>query len=135
LVQVGTRQRCETAAGADWTVHIKSQSGGTATTSGTISQNDTTWRTNGDAAPRNYPVTAYVDPQGGGAWTPTLLDSAIAGVTALGANPDLHFTNIWILVEGTAAAAGSDVLIQGLQNPEQQFGTQTAVRLGGLLQE
>lgn len=103
LVHVGTRQRCETAAGANWTVHIKSQSGGTATTGPTISHNDTTWRTNGDANPRNYPCTAYVDPQGGGAWTPTLLGTAIAGVTSLGADPDIHFTAIWILVEGNAA--------------------------------
>jgi hypothetical protein len=35
----------------------------------------------------------------------------------------------------TAYADPTDVLIQGFQNLSQQFGTQTAVRLGGLLQE
>jgi hypothetical protein len=35
----------------------------------------------------------------------------------------------------TAYADPTDVLIQGIQNPDQLFGIQTAVRLGGLLQE
>ena len=36
-------------------------------------------------------------------------------------------------IEYTEVASATDVLIQGLQNLHQQFGTQTAARLGGLL--
>lgn len=108
LVQVGTRQRCESGLPAAWTVHIKSQSGGTATTGASVTQDDTIFQTNGDVIPRNYPVTAYVDPQGSGAWTPALLDTAIFGVTVTDADPDVHFTALWMLVEFVPAAPPAD---------------------------
>jgi hypothetical protein len=135
LVSVGTRQTAASAVAAQWSCELKSQSAGTLDTGAGKSHDDTTWRTNGDANPRNYDLTSYVDPQGGGAWTPALLNTAIAGVIRNDASPDLHVSALWLLVEFTPAVAGSDVLIQGMQHLHQQFGTQTAVRLGGLLQE
>ena len=111
-VTVGTRQHPETAAAFGWGVQLKSQSSGTATSGVTQSHNDTTWKTNGDSnANQNYHLDVVTDPQGGGgAWTPTLLDSAIAGVNVTDATPNGFFSTIWLLVEfipGEAPAAGT----------------------------
>lgn len=115
LVQIGTRQHPETAAAAGWTPQIKSQSGGTTLGGTATTHNDTTWRTNGDALPRNYKLTSYVDPQAGGAWTPALLDTMIAGVNVTDATPNMFFSTIWALVEYVPAAGGSAIkTINGL---------------------
>ncbi|MEK7569365.1 MAG: DUF2341 domain-containing protein [Patescibacteria group bacterium] len=100
LVQVGTRQTMETAVAGAWTPQIKSQSSGTTTSGTSTSQNDTTWQTNFDSTfKRNYQLTSYTDPQAGGAWTPALLDTMIAGVNVTDGNPDNWFSTIWGLVE------------------------------------
>ena len=99
LVQIGTRQHPETAAAAAWTPQIKSQSGGTTTSGTSTTHNDTTWRTNGDVEPRNYALTSYTDPQAGGAWTPALLNTMIAGVNVTDATPNMFFSTIWALIE------------------------------------
>lgn len=69
---------------ADATASIKLEimktSGGTKTQSAAIIPNQTTWFTNAPAAPRNYPLITYTDPDGA-AWTQTTLDSLQAGYT------------------------------------------------------
>lgn len=100
LVHVGTRQRAASAAAAAWTPQLKSQSAGTTLDGASVSQNDTTWRTNGDNMPReNFKVTSYVDPQAGGPWTAALLTTAVAGINVTDATPNLHFTKLWLAVE------------------------------------
>ncbi|HEY4490323.1 MAG TPA: hypothetical protein VJC12_03685 [Candidatus Paceibacterota bacterium] len=106
LVHVGTRQHPETAASGAWTPQIKSQSGGTTASGSSTTHDDTTWQTNQDSAfNRSYRLTSYTDPQAGGAWTPALLDTMIAGVNVTDADPDMFFSTIWALVEYTEAVA------------------------------
>src|SRR3990167_5528064 len=104
LVQVGTRQRAESATPAAWTPQIKSQSGSTIENGTSTTQNDTTWQTNLDSTFfRGYRLTSYTDPYAGGAWTPALLDTMIAGVNVTDGVPDLHFSTLWVLVDFSLA--------------------------------
>lgn len=110
LLQVGTRQRPETAAAAAWRAQLKSQSGGTTASGTSISHNDTTWRTNADTPPRLSSLTSYTDPQGGGPWTYDLLTTLIAGVDVTDANPDMFFAGIWVLVVFVRAPAKQPIV-------------------------
>ena len=101
LVQVGIRERAATAAAEGWKVRIKSQGGGTVLSSATTTHDDITWKTNGDIVSHIYPLTAYVDPQAGGAWTTALLDNSQIGVLAGDATPDVWVSTLWALVEYT----------------------------------
>ena len=103
LVQIGTRQHPETAALAGWRALVMSQSGGTTTYGTAKTHDDTTWKTNGDALPQIYSLTSYTDPQGGGAWTPALLDTMQAGMDVTDATPNLFVSTIWALVEYVSA--------------------------------
>jgi hypothetical protein len=106
LVQIGLRHRPETAAASAYTPQIKSQASGTTVGGTSTTHNDTTWKTNGDALPIIYKLTSYVDPQGGGAWTPALLSSMIAGVNVTDAAPDFYISTLWALVEYVPAVVG-----------------------------
>jgi len=107
LVQVGERSSAFSAAAMSWRLGIKSQSSGTITYSATTTHNDVTYRTNGDTtAPQIYTVTSYLDPQAGGSWTTTLLDSTQILMLAGDATPDINLSTLWALVEyvdGTAS--------------------------------
>ena len=105
LVQVGTRQHPETAAAAGWRALVMTQTGGTTAYGNAKTHNDTTWKTNGDALPKIYSLTSYVDPQAGGAWTPALLDTMQAGVDVTDATPNMFFSTIWALVEYVPSGA------------------------------
>ena len=110
LVQVGVREAEASAAAATWNLRLKSASGGTTSTGTATSHNDTTYRTNGDVAPRNYTLTSYTDPTTAVAWTPTgtnSLDNMQVGITVTDADPDVNVSTLWALVEyvdGVAAA-------------------------------
>jgi hypothetical protein len=102
LVQVGIREAAVSAAAESWNMRIKSASGGTTTSGSTGTHNDVTYRTNGDAVPRNYTLTSYTDPTTTVAWTPTgtnSLTSMQIGVNAVDATPDINVSTIWALVE------------------------------------
>ncbi len=99
LVQGGIREKADSAAIASWQLGIKSQAAGTLRFGTVTTHNDATYRTNGDTAPRNYTATAYVDPQAGGAWTPSLLDTMQLRASTTDANPDVGITTLWALVE------------------------------------
>lgn len=70
------RHRASVVAAVIHNLGIKSQSGGTVQSGSSITHNDTSWKTNGDALPRLLSLVSYTDPQAGGAWTPALLDGA-----------------------------------------------------------
>jgi len=99
FVQVGIREAAVSNLTESWKLRIKSQTSGTVLEGTETSHNDTTYRSNGDVPPRNYTLTSYVDPQAGGAWTPTLLDTMQIGVESTDANPDVNVSTLWALVE------------------------------------
>lgn len=99
LVQVGIREAAASAAANGWNLRIESQASGTVVNGTTTTHDDTTYKTNGDALPRNYTLTSYVDPQAGGAWTTSLLDSTQIGVKCTDAAPDCRISTLWALVE------------------------------------
>ncbi len=104
LVAPGIREKVVSAASAGWQLGMKSQSGGTVAGGATKTHNDVTFKTNGDvnpSTPGNHPFVSYTDPQGGGIWTPSLLDSAQIRASTTDGNPDLGITTLWALVEYT----------------------------------
>ena len=105
LVQVGIRHVIDTSGTISLAPRIKSAAGGTTTTGTSFDHNDTTWRSNGDAVPRNYKLTSYTDPTTTAAWTPTgtnSLDNMQIGVIVTDATPDAWISTLWALVEYTA---------------------------------
>lgn len=101
LVQVGSRDNCASAAAASYYQRVKSQTSGTTLEGTLVTHNDTTYKTAGmgEGSLYGYLLTSYVDPQAGGSWTPSLLDSAQIGVRAIDAEPDINLTTLWLLVE------------------------------------
>jgi hypothetical protein len=100
LIQVNLRHSSESAAQMSYQLRIKSQASGTLDTGSVVTHNDTAWKTNGDDIPRVPSLTSYADPQSGGPWTATLIDTpAQIGVIAPDAAPDCRFTSLWATVE------------------------------------
>lgn len=102
LVQVGVRESAASAASEAWNLRIKSASGGSVTSGTATTHNDATYKTNGDATPRNYTLTSYTDPTTSSAWTPTgtnSLDNMQIGITSTDGNPDIRVSTLWALVE------------------------------------
>jgi hypothetical protein len=102
LVQVGARMNCiSNTASADrtWTLRIKKTSGGTVAASGTIAANAITWFTNSIAAPKNYPLTRYTNPDGA-AWTTSTVDTMQIGAQLpTSSTAEVHLSTLWALVE------------------------------------
>ena len=102
VIQVGVREAPLTAAADSYALRIKSASSGTTIEGTTLTHNDTTYKTNGDALPRIYSLTSYTDPTTAVAWTPTgtnSLDNMQVGVHAIDATPDILTSTLWALVE------------------------------------
>lgn len=106
FVAVGVRMT--DLVGADATaafkVELEKAASGTKSQSSSIIPNSTTWRTNAAGAlgtPRNYPLTAYQDPDSGG-WTPTTLNSMQIGYIQTATNVQaIAVSTVWALVEYT----------------------------------
>ncbi|MBA2706145.1 MAG: exo-alpha-sialidase [Blastocatellia bacterium] len=101
FVAVGVREAATTAASESWQARIKSASGGTVSSSATTTHDDTTYKTNGDGAPRNYKLVSYTDPTTTAAWTVTgtnSLDNMQIGIIAIDATPDIQVTALWAVV-------------------------------------
>lgn len=99
LVQVGARWRAASAAACTLITRIKSQSGGTLLESAAITKNTTAWHSHDDTVPRVYKLTSYTDPQTGGSWTPSLLDTTQIGIRSTDTTPNPQVTTLWALVE------------------------------------
>lgn len=99
LVQVGYRHRSASASAYGFTPQIESQASGTLLSGTAWTQNNTTWHTNGNALPRIYKLTSYVDPQAGGSWTTNLLDTTQIGGICTDAVPNMWLSSMWALVE------------------------------------
>ena len=136
LVHIGTRDRAEDATSTVvWVEQIKSQSGGTTASGSSYTHDDTGWKTHWDtltaAEGRGYRNAFYTDPQGGGAWTPALLDTMIGGINVTDAAPDGHFTTIWALVEYDVKVSGT--VYQTDETTALGAGKTVALRVNGIL--
>lgn len=101
VVAVGVRMA--DLVGADATaalkVEIEKTASGTKAQSGALIPNSTTWATNTAAAPRNYPLVTYADPDGA-AWTQTTLDSMQIGYIQTATNVQtIAVSNVWASID------------------------------------
>lgn len=92
MIQVMSRMREETSGATNYTLRIKSASGGTTTSSSSLDVGDTTPRTNpsGTTVFGNV-LISYTDPTTAAAWTPTgtnSIDNMQVGVGTTDGNPD-----------------------------------------------
>lgn len=113
VVSVGARFRNSTAdATAAFKAEIEKTSGGTITQSSAVVPNSTTWRTNATAAPFNYLITTYQDPDSSN-WTQTTLDSMQIGykltVGPGTAGRRIDVSKVWVLVDYTPAATSPPI--------------------------
>ena len=94
FVDVMIRERANSAASETWNARFKSQASGTVGTGPNQSHNDTTFQTNGDAAPR-IPYAAETDPQTGAPNSLSKVATYQIGITATDATPDVEVTQMW----------------------------------------
>jgi hypothetical protein len=106
LVQVGLRWNATTAAACSSQLRIKSQASGTTATGTLTTTAVTAWHINDDTTPRNYKLTSYADPQAGGSWTPSLLDSMQIGIQTNDVTPNPEFSALWAVVDYVPAVGG-----------------------------
>lgn len=101
-VMVGGRFRNSTAdATAAARLQIRKAAAGTTTQSADLIPNSTSFRTNANAEPRNYPIILHNDPDGS-AWTQTTVDSMQIGVKLTTAGTQrIQFTSVWAVVDYT----------------------------------
>lgn len=108
-VQVGVRVN-EAASQTDAIVlRIKASASGTVEESGNISVTNSTWFTNANAAPRNYPLTLYDLPGASTtAWTKADLDTTQIGqrLTISGGAFNTQVSKVWLLVDHAPASGG-----------------------------
>lgn len=110
-VLVGGRHRNNTAdATTAFRYQLKKASGGTVQQSASIIPNSTTFTTNANAQPRNYPIVAHNDPDGL-PWTVATLTSMQIGqkLTAAGTNR-VQVTAVWASVDVTPLAKTAQIV-------------------------
>ncbi len=111
LVSVWARVREESSGTSNYTLRLKSASGGTVASSASVDAGDTTARTNpnGTTAFGNRHVS-YTDPTTAAAWTPTgtnSIENMQVGVGTTDGNPDT-----WVLWLGAYVEYASPLLSQ-----------------------
>lgn len=103
LVQVGVRVAASSSIASihrQLTYRIKGQSGGTVIEQIDNNCNTTIYRTHWNTIPRNYRLTAYVNPQTSTAWTPSTLDSMQIGIQPdTSSTVEVRVSTMWALVE------------------------------------
>lgn len=111
VVSVGVRYRKVTSGTMVFNVRAKASAGGTVESSSNISSATTTFKTNAEVAPFNYPLTMYDLPGVSTTpWTQADLDLAQIGVnTVSNTANNWRVTAMWMLVDYTPAAGVSVV--------------------------
>lgn len=107
VVSVGVRYRKVTSGTLVFNVRAKASAGGTVEASSNISSATTTYKTNAEVAPFNYPLTMYDLPGASTtAWTQADLDAAQIGVSTVSNTANnWRFTALWMLVDYTPSAS------------------------------
>jgi len=122
VVLVGYRWAAvDTSGSCNIAGRIKSQASGTIMTGSNSATDDTSYQSNlGEAPSTNadkYYTVSHTDPQAGGAWTRTLLQTAQIGVIAPDAAPDVQVTSIWALVDFVPASQTFGDIIEASVEP------------------
>lgn len=100
LISVGGRITLAAAGPGNWFPSIKGQSGGTVLDGAPVTLASTTWFCHDDTSgSKQYKVTAYVNPQDGGAWTADQLGSLQIGAKTTDGSPATRVTALWALIE------------------------------------
>lgn len=109
VVQVGVRYRAIVAATeAAFQLRIKKTSGGTVSSSSAITPNSTSWNTHANAAPQNYALTLYNDPDSN-PWTKTNLDTTQIGYIISSTNTNAaNISTVWLLIDSTPVILGNN---------------------------
>lgn len=111
FVAVGARMSAATTTASSWFPSIKTQAAGTEVNGTSTAWAVTTWHTHDDTlGTRQYKLVQYTDPQGGGAWTQTLVNSVQLGAKTVDGNPDSWCTALWGYVGFITVAAGTEAL-------------------------
>jgi hypothetical protein len=106
LVHIGVRYSGQAATNnSGFVLRAKKESAGTVAESQEITPANTTWVTNANNVPRNYPKTLYKDPDNN-VWTKDTLDTSQIGTRISTANTnDAQVTTLWMVVDYTPTAA------------------------------
>jgi hypothetical protein len=109
LIHVGVRYNgVGSSANSSFVVRAKKASAGTVSEGSAITPANTTWMTNANAAPKNYPLTLYQDPDSNN-WTKANLDTTQIGVRiSTGNTNDAQVSTLWLLVEYIPAPSVND---------------------------
>ncbi|MET7746193.1 LamG-like jellyroll fold domain-containing protein [Streptomyces sp. NPDC005385] len=108
LVAVGGRVGSSATTTASIVYRLKSQASGTTVESASVPVNLASFATHVNNTIRPYQLHSYADPQGSGAWTPKLLDTAQIGYRGNVAQTSTRrVSTLWLLVE----------LVQAVQPP------------------
>ncbi|MFI0530315.1 hypothetical protein ACH3XX_09725 [Streptomyces scabiei] len=100
LVQVGGRVASDNTTAASIVYRLKGQSSGTVQESASVTVANTSWSVHAGQSPRPYQLTAYVNPQGSAAWTPSALDGIQVGVRGdVSQTTVRRVSTLWALVE------------------------------------
>lgn len=100
LVQVGARVGSNAVTAASIVTRVKTVASGTVLESGSTSVALNGWSTNAAAVPKTHQLTSYTDPQGGGVWTPALLDTMQVGYRGnVSQATARRVSALWALVE------------------------------------
>lgn len=100
LVQVGGRVASDNTTAASIVYRLKGQASGTVQESASVTVANTSWSVHAGQSPRPYQLTAYVNPQGNAAWTPSALDTIQIGVRGdVSQTTVRRVSTLWALVE------------------------------------
>ena len=107
LVQLGVRWASAGAGTTNVQTRMRTQASGTIASSGfTTGATSTFYVNDQNEGQPFYKLTRTTDPQGGGAWTLSLLNSLQIGALTNDANPDTWVSSEWALVEYVPVAGG-----------------------------
>jgi hypothetical protein len=108
LVQVGGRVASDNTTAASIVYRLKGQASGTVQESASVTVANTSWSVHAGQSPRPYQLTAYVNPQGSAAWTPSALDGIQIGYRGdVSQTTVRRVSTLWALVEYVPATSAA----------------------------
>ena len=114
LIQVGGRVTLASAGAGNWFPSIKSQSGGAVLDGTATSLASTTWFTHDDTAgAKQYKLTSYRDPQTGGAWLASKIDTMQIGAKTNDGSPATRISALWAIIEYTPFTVHIPHVVEG----------------------